>query len=433
MTKFNNHSGNFHGKQNGKNGGNFSGDNRKQGGNQNRKGDFKKAKPYAFMPLNKQILYPQDFGEVKDFQISFDKPFAHAQSGEIKFTIIAKSDIFVGDFLGKNSQNSIPKKFFKIGDEFAISGSSVRGVLRTLAEILSFAKLTRTDYAEKRHPNANAQKLDMSERIFGALSNDKQGSNDKQRALKSRVSFSHFIATKVVQTPKFQHPSYIFGGKEMSAKNLAKRNGFKIYTPQGKIGTPNPNLNNPKVNSTLSPLGACSEFTGVLRYFNLTKVELGLLYLCLTCLNSQNGEYFYKFGGAKFYGYGDSHIKLALNAEDKAHLEDCIKAYTDFVRRADSAWRKNAHANTRPNAQNSGFDLDARIQALQSLSKIGGDKGDDTQNSQNSAQNSRNLRQFSSQNSQNGNYNRGYKGYDKGGSHNNGFGSKFDDLLDRFK
>lgn len=404
-------------KQNG-----FQGKNHGGGKNQGKFYGNKKpqnASPYDFVPLNEKIFYPQDFGEVKDSQISFDKPFADFQSGEIKLTIIAKSDIFVGGFMGKNtaenlansrnfgSQNPI-KPFFKIGDKYAISGSSVRGVMRTVAEILSFAKLTRTDYKEKMHPREKAQEFDMVERIFGAL-------NDK-KALKSRISFSHFIITKAGETPKFPQPTYIImdGFKKMkeSEKQRAKfdrLSGFKIYTPQGKITPPNSHKNqgknqNEKVLSTLSPLGAGSEFTGVLRYFNLTKAELGLLALCLSALN---GECFYKFGGAKFYGYGDAHIKLDLTPEQQGLLDECKNAYKALIRHANSISKGN-------------FDLETRLKALQERSKIGGvsPQNPDT-NPQNPPYNPRNPKNPHSQNK--GRYNNGF---------DNGLG-KLGDLFDR--
>ena len=85
---------------------------------------------------------------------------------------------------------------------------------------------------------------------------------------------------------------------------------------------------------TISPLGKGTEFVGKLRYFNLTKAELGLLLLCLTALQSQKGEY-YKFGGGKFYGYGDAQIEILNLSENLKN--DCINAYKNLLSKADFA------------------------------------------------------------------------------------------------
>lgn len=106
----------------------------------------KEKAPYHFVPLNERVFYPQDFGACKDDEISLDKPFRNAQSGEISLKLIAKSDIFVGGDeknsaqnvnlntnLAKNSAqrpNSSQKQPEKITKDFFKSATAMPSVLR---------------------------------------------------------------------------------------------------------------------------------------------------------------------------------------------------------------------------------------------------------------------------------------------------------------
>mgnify|MGYP004486606141 FL=1 len=329
----------------------------------------KEKAPYHFVPLNERVFYPQDFGACKDDEISLDKPFRNAQSGEISLKLIAKSDIFVGGDEKNSAQNvnsntnlaknsaqrpnssqkqpeKITKDFFKIGDSYAISASSVRGVVRTIAEILSFAKCKTSvkdgkskdgKVVKRRNYSPQERRLDMCERVFGEVLGD--------FALKGRVSVSHFMATKY-QKPLHTAPSYTLMSPNLNSKNNQNKSGFKLYAPQ-QHPTKAQVVKNKNIITTIHPLGRGSEFVGKIRYFNLTKIELGLLLLSLSALKN---EYFYKFGGAKPYGYGDTHIEFSLNTEQKAHFDECVKSYKEFL------------------GQN-GFEVDERLKALQTASK----------------------------------------------------------------
>ena len=329
----------------------------------------KEKAPYHFVPLNERVFYPQDFGACKDDEISLDKPFRNAQSGEISLKLIAKSDIFVGGDEKNSAQNvnsntnlaknsaqrpnssqkqpeKITKDFFKIGDSYAISASSVRGVVRTIAEILSFAKCktsvkdgkSKDGKVVKRHNHSpQERRLDMCERVFGEVLGD--------FALKGRVSFSHFMVTKY-QKPLYTAPSYTLTSPNLNSKNNQNKSGFKLYAPQQHLVKAQV-VKNKNIITTIHPLGRGSEFVGKIRYFNLTKIELGLLLLSLSALKN---ECFYKFGGAKPYGYGDTHIEFSLNAKQKAHFDECVKSYKEFL------------------GQN-GFEVDERLKALQAASK----------------------------------------------------------------
>lgn len=314
--------------------------------------------PYNFIEPNKRVFYPQDFGEVSDDKISFEKPFSDAQSGVLEIVITAKSDIFTGAFTGKNTDTKTPKDFFKIGENYALSGSSVRGVIRTIAEVLSYAKFhtNAPDYKDKKGEvtkrftsnfDKNESKLDMVERIFGVVA---QSKNAKVQALKSRISFSHFIASEVRHATQRQIKYILMSPDIATTKGLKDKNGFRFYAPLGKITPTNAaKAKNDKVISTISPLGKGSVFVGKLRYFNLTTPELGLLLLCLSALRDDKGEC-YKFGGAKFYGYGDARVEI--KGIDEGTKNACINAYKNLL-------SKN------------GFEVESRIESLRNALKKG--------------------------------------------------------------
>lgn len=106
--------------------------------------------PYNFVPLNKEIFYPSWSNNGKE--ISHDIPFEDGESGEIDITITAKTPIFIrnhyqeGDEFYKNNDMKISKEFCHIktldgAKQFYIPGSSLKGTIRNVLEIMSFGKI----------------------------------------------------------------------------------------------------------------------------------------------------------------------------------------------------------------------------------------------------------------------------------------------------
>ncbi|MFA7090820.1 MAG: TIGR03986 family CRISPR-associated RAMP protein [Arcobacteraceae bacterium] len=85
--------------------------------------------PYNFVPLNKEVFYPPWADDV-----SHDIPFEDGESGEIDITITAKSPIFIRDNLKK-------EEFCQYNGEYYIPGSSIKGMVRNVLEIMSFSKM----------------------------------------------------------------------------------------------------------------------------------------------------------------------------------------------------------------------------------------------------------------------------------------------------
>lgn len=184
----------------------------------------------------------------------------------------------------------------------------------------------------------NKSYLDCVDRIFGFVRDDTQSHENK--ALKGRISFSHFKAqgspksfakqSLILSTPRLTfYPYYIDQTPDTLFKTYddqdSKLSGFKFYVPRHNIMDHKGNGNS-NILSHIIPLDKGTTFTGTLRYFNLKKEELGLLLLALTFLQD---KHYYKIGGAKPYGFGDCHIKLHTSL----NTQEYINAYIDFVKR----------------------------------------------------------------------------------------------------
>ncbi len=98
--------------------------------------------PYNFVPLADKVFFP-DWAE----QISQDVPFSDGISGEIEVEIEAKTPIYVrngGAWTKESRNNPEYQSPFKTPDgKYAIPGTSVKGMIRSIVEIASFGKMQR--------------------------------------------------------------------------------------------------------------------------------------------------------------------------------------------------------------------------------------------------------------------------------------------------
>lgn len=102
--------------------------------------------PYNFVPLSDKVVIPE-WGD----KVSHDLPFRDGVSGELELTIEALAPIMVG---GEQKQGTSGESgqvhFFQTPDKrYAIPGSGVRGVIRSVAEIATFSRMNRID--DKRY------------------------------------------------------------------------------------------------------------------------------------------------------------------------------------------------------------------------------------------------------------------------------------------
>ena len=123
--------------------------------------------PYNFVPLNKEVFYP-DWSE----QVSHDVPFADGESGEIDITITAKSPIFIRD-------HEKLEEFCQYNGQYYIPSTSIKGMVRNVLEIMSFGVMI----TDKNHGDpmsirdmSNSKELVGVATGCGFLKKDEKGS-----------------------------------------------------------------------------------------------------------------------------------------------------------------------------------------------------------------------------------------------------------------
>lgn len=96
--------------------------------------------PYNFVPLEKEAFYPD-----WENHISQDIPFEDGVSGSIEYTITAKTPIYVrnGQKLVKNSTDRDNTFSHTSDGRYFIPGTSIKGEIRNVLEILSLGKMTQ--------------------------------------------------------------------------------------------------------------------------------------------------------------------------------------------------------------------------------------------------------------------------------------------------
>ena len=101
----------------------------------NKMSNYIKA-PYNFVPVEENVFYP-----AWSQYLSHDAPFSDGKSGYIEVEIEAKQPIFVAD--GRLGQRAEGQKlsFFSHEGKYMIPGSSFKGMLRAVVEVMSYGKL----------------------------------------------------------------------------------------------------------------------------------------------------------------------------------------------------------------------------------------------------------------------------------------------------
>ena len=95
--------------------------------------------PYNFVPIADRVCAATDPG-IPEGLPSQDDPATGGLCGELHITLTAKTPILVA-----GAQDGREKKFFETPDGKAIQGSTIRGMIRNVIEIASFAKMWRVE------------------------------------------------------------------------------------------------------------------------------------------------------------------------------------------------------------------------------------------------------------------------------------------------
>ena len=249
----------------------------------------------------------------EDSNISHDIPFKNHYSGEIIVTITSKTPIYIrnsyvkGDdyYETKDKDNKKQVKsleFCHYKKQRYIPGSSVKGMISNVLEILSFGKLgTRMDSSNlsklgTKLSEHTSSKLDLAEAIFGTVE------------LKGRVQFSHFKAQN--------NPKQLDKIKTilMTPAPKVDKIGWKKY-PIMNVAKPDTKQSSANIFTEFRPLVVGAIFKGKVRFQNLRDFELGGLLSALTLHNQTNA--FHNIGMAKSQGYGKILLKVKYDEKEK--------------------------------------------------------------------------------------------------------------------
>lgn len=291
--------------------------------------------PYNFVPLNEKVFFPP-WAEY----VSHDVPFKNGLSGSIDIEITAESPIFIRGSEKRKGRDTI-HYFHKKGNRYFIPGSSIRNMLRSVFEILSFSKMSTDSFRDKKNKNTkhhisegvkniqknyNDEKLDLPQIVFGTT-------DDK--TIKSRISVAHAFSEnatelskiiKVLGTPKASYYPFYIEQEEGEKVNISSYKtyndvGFKIHGrkryPLHKLddkSLPHPN----NVSTTFKPLKEGATFNTSIKFHNLLPEELGALLSTITFHNHSVCRH--NIGLAKPFGYGQVKIdilNLNINGEEK--------------------------------------------------------------------------------------------------------------------
>lgn len=123
--------------------------------------------PYNFVPLSEKVVMP-----FWADHISQDIPFKNAKSGSLRLKITAESPIYVRNGMPRDAKDDDPKRndFNNINGNYFIPGSSIKGMLRSVVEIMSFGrmknKVNKHKYSVRDFQNNDIYpKTDLSNKV----------------------------------------------------------------------------------------------------------------------------------------------------------------------------------------------------------------------------------------------------------------------------
>lgn len=131
------------------------------------------SSPYNFVPLNEHVFIP-DWGE----QVSHDLPFREGESGVIDVEFRNITPLFVRGVEKGKEKSELPASYEDENGQtrYFIPGSSLRGMLRSVMEILSFARLSQVNDGHFGYRNfrSNEYRQLMNHTHAGWLRKDKK-------------------------------------------------------------------------------------------------------------------------------------------------------------------------------------------------------------------------------------------------------------------
>ena len=327
--------------------------------------------PFNFVPLSEHVAIDWNAEN-----ISHDIPFEDGISGTIDLTITALSDIFIRnghtrqDAEAKNQEyNSFSHITGPDGKPlYFIPGSSIKGEVRNILEILSFSKLTIDEKKDdnlvfkKKHSKRNVEDYnehvnkeilpnlpishqqkspDLAQCIFGFT----DANMGKTNSLKGRVQFGNAFAVEpkkcqpaeiqlTLEQPKASYyPIYIKQqgkmGKCTTYKDLKNGTliGWKRYYLRKSKWAKKTNVPLGKekgIDTIIRPLKEGTVFKSTVSFHNLRPFELGALLSALTFHHTDGC--LHQLGQAKPYGYGKCLYEISLHANKLKDFKEAKKS-----------------------------------------------------------------------------------------------------------
>lgn len=244
------------------------------------------SKPYSFVPLLKRESY-----RINDKKVR----------GKIELTIKVLNALHVSQTnYNMNEKEVLYKMFYKVRDKYAIPGTSIKGMVRNIAEMVSYSCIGNTKDENKYIPNNKRDKCKTGEYcmvcdIFGSM-----GKRSKIKVgdfiYEEGTGKSSIIPLPTLRTPKFKE-SY-------TIKGIAK--GYKIYNHGVDSIRKEGNYN-------CECFLKDSIFKGTIIYEDIDQKELELL--CYSI--GLSGSFNHKLGYGKPAYYGS----IEVNCNDVKYIE----------------------------------------------------------------------------------------------------------------
>lgn len=315
--------------------------------------------PFNFVPLNDKVYIP-DWAD----KISQDVPFSDGLYGKIKISIVAETPIFICDgHTPQKEKNNEIQEFCHTDDGiYYIPGTSIKGAIRSVMEILSFGKMTQVQNRSfKKKANRvydgipqnlrSKSQYDLCECIFGYTGKDD--------SLKGRVQITSAF---LLGQPKYYgsengikialskpHPSYypiyLGNGQTWSSEQL-RIAGRKRYPVRDKCDIFS-NEGSEDMERFIKPIDIGSRFVGHIHFHNLKPVELGALFAAIDFCHHE--ECSHSLGLAKPLGYGrvkikveDADIKIQSNLDNSIYQHtQAFQVFTDMMKENISNWEES--------------------------------------------------------------------------------------------
>lgn len=270
--------------------------------------------PFNFVPRSQFVFFPSWSGKV-----SMDVPFENAQTGKIHLRLTAKTPVFVRQ--GQVTNDIPSNEFVHKENVYFIPATSIKGMVRSILEIISFGKLGMEGDKEGKYLAHAASSIDLAECIFGKVKGD---------SLRGRVLFSHAeLKTPVIKTDEEE----AYCGQPKASYDPIYRDGnslkgWKRYPVRSNVSEiPEVAEGNEEYAQHFIPLAAGSVFECDMRYFNLKREELGAL---LYAMNFFEGA-IYSIGFGKPYGFGQVTIELSGNDEIELLKQEFISLISSQI------------------------------------------------------------------------------------------------------